>query len=602
VKMPISMSQPIIKSTVSPALAALLPTTLPGLLDVTDDGIVVVSPHAEVQFANAAARAILGLPAADQHPQIPQNPQIPTSIVEWFDQELHDCAARDFPIALAAATGLPQRQLMARSSDNGESLRWYQISAHPLPVANSSDGEHAAVVAVLTDVTWLKLRHSVIEDLAKADPLTRLPNRRLFFEQLDRAINMAARAKKRLAVCYLDLDGFKPVNDKFGHPAGDRLLQEIAQRITPQLRGGDCVGRLGGDEFAILLTDIANIEDVQRVLGRILDALRAPIMIGGDQITSVSGSVGVAVYPVDGTDGTTLIRCADQAMYIAKRHGKNRIELYDQAIDRQIEERRQLINAIAEGLKNDEFRLWFQPKVNMLSGEVIGVEALVRWQHPGRGLLSPGDFLNVIDNHDLITHLGDWVIADALKHWESWREAGLDIAISINAAPRQIADPEFYSKLQNILAAHPAFPPSHLQIEILEISSGDGFEEIREVIAQCRGLGVSFAIDDFGTGSSSLSQLRLLHVDTLKIDSTFVDSMMKNHDDFLYVQGIVAVAHALGNQVVAEGMASPQQGARLFAAGCHLVQGYGVTKPMPPEEIVPWCYQFKANPQWTDTE
>ncbi len=592
------MSQPVIKSTISPALAALLPTTLPGLLDVTDDGIVVVSGCAEIQYANAAARAILGLPATGAHPQSP------TSIVEWFDQELHDCAASDFPIALAAATGLPQRQLMARRSEEGETLRWYQISANPLPLANESQGQGkcAAVVAILTDVTWMKLRHSVIEDLAKVDPLTRLPNRRLFFEQLDRAINMAARAKKRLAVCYLDLDGFKPVNDKFGHSAGDRLLQEIAQRITPQLRGGDCVGRLGGDEFAILLTDIANIEDVQRVLARILDALREPITVGGDQVTSVSGSVGVAVYPVDGTDGTTLIRCADQAMYIAKRHGKNRIELYDQAIDRQIEERRQLISAIAEGLKNDEFRLWFQPKVNMLSGEVIGVEALVRWQHPGRGLLSPGDFLNVIDNHDLITQLGDWVIADALNHWESWREAGLDIAISINAAPRQIADPEFYSKLKGMLALHPAFPPSHLQIEIMEVSSADGFEGVREVIAQCRGLGVSFAIDDFGTGSSSLSQLRLLHVDTLKIDSTFVDSMMKNHDDFLYVQGIVAVAHALGNQVVAEGMASPQQGARLFSAGCHLVQGYGVTKPMPPEEIVLWCYQFKANPQWTDAE
>jgi EAL domain-containing protein (putative c-di-GMP-specific phosphodiesterase class I) len=304
------------------------------------------------------------------------------------------------------------------------------------------------------------------------------------------------------------------------------------------------------------------------------------------------------LFPADGTDVTTLVRKADSAMYSAKRSGKNRYHLYDEELDRLADARRLVLTSMAGALDNGELRLWYQPKVNLTSGQIIGAEALVRWQHPERGLLAPGEFLPEIERTDLVVRLGDWVIGEALAQGGAWRKLGLDLTISVNVAARQLQEQGFFEKLETALAAYPIGTQSLLQLELIEASTLDEIDAIRTIMEKCKALGVRFAIDDFGTGQSSLNYFRHLPADTLKIDGSFVRAMMDNPDDYLLVRGIVAIAGAFNREVVAEGVATHEQSAALLAMGCRVVQGYAVARPMPAEEFVNWCAAYPPDPRW----
>jgi diguanylate cyclase (GGDEF)-like protein len=392
-----------------------------------------------------------------------------------------------------------------------------------------------------------------------------------------------------MAICYLDLDGFKPINDTMGHDAGDHVLIEVARRIENTIRGGDTVARLGGDEFVVLLLGLERGEECVTTLERLLAAISQLITIKNKSCT-VSASIGVSIYPLDDEDPDTLLRHADQAMYVAKQSGKNRFHIYDPALDRRARDQHDFLKSIRHGLEDNQFELYYQPKVNLRTKELTGAEALIRWRHPERGLLSPAEFLRHIENTDLDIEIGEWVAATALAQMDRWRSTGLDIEISINISGYHLESPLFTERLQQQLAHYPDIPFNKLQIEILETVALNDIAIVRGIIESCRELGVGFALDDFGTGYSSLSYLSSLPVDVLKIDQSFVRDMLEDKGDMAIVQGIIALARAFDRQTVAEGIETEEHYQMLLDMGCELGQGYGIARPMSADELTNWRY------------
>ena len=433
--------------------------------------------------------------------------------------------------------------------------------------------------------------------MAYHDALTRLPNRILLFDRLQNAIARTDRRHTLLAVCYLDLDGFKPVNDLLGHTAGDQLLIKVAERLRHCTRESDTVARLGGDEFVVLFADLTRIEECHNSLDRLLRVLAEPYTVG-DQRFEVAASIGVTLYPPDGSDADTLLRHADQAMYLAKQSGGNRYILFDAEQDRQVYARRTQLARIEVALNTHELRLHYQPKVDMYRGAVIGAEALVRWQHPERGLLPPSEFLPVIEGHLLMVKLDHWVFTEALRQMECWQNQGLRFAISVNVSATTLQQTGFPDWLAGLLAAHPQVPPHSLELEIVETVALEDLGRVLPVIEKCNALGVGFALDDFGTGYSSLTYFRRLPVRTLKIDQSFVRNMLVDTEDMTIVEVVVNLAQTFQRAVIAEGMETALHGAALLRLGCHCAQGYGIARPMPPEAFPEWARAFTQHPLW----
>ncbi|GAB3553734.1 hypothetical protein GCM10027343_40870 [Noviherbaspirillum agri] len=458
-----------------------------------------------------------------------------------------------------------------------------------------ADGS-ACIWSIVEDITILKQHQNELRRMAHYDVLTGVPNRALLAERMSQAIAATAAGSNLLAVCYLDLDGFKPINDRFGHDAGDRVLIDIAARLQACLRDTDTVARIGGDEF-VLLFGIDRLEDCTSLLERLLSAVSAPMLVGGHAY-SVSASLGATVYPFDNVDGETLIRHADRAMYTAKQEGKNRYHLFDPEQDRRTRIQWEQIASVGAALRNNEFVLEFQPKVNMRLGSVVGAEALIRWEHPLRGRLPPGEFLPAIESTDEIVAVGDWVIARALAQLAEWREAGFDLSVSVNIAARHLLRDDFVARLQAHLEAYPVLPRGRLELEVLETAALEDIQHVAGVIRACRALGVSFALDDFGTGYSSLTYLKLLPVETVKIDQTFVRGMLEQPEDIAIVEGIVGLSRVFGHHVIAEGVATPEHGAVLLRLGCELAQGYGVARPMPADELPAWVRTWQPDGLW----
>ena len=401
-----------------------------------------------------------------------------------------------------------------------------------------------------------------------------------------------------MAVGYLDLDGFKPVNDKFGHEAGDQLLIEIALRIQHTLREADTLARLGGDEFVFLLLGLERVEDCEITLHRLLEVISKPVMLK-NQAVSVSASIGISIFPEDNTDPDTLLRHADQAMYQAKQSGKNCFQIYDSKLDRQLHAHREALNRIEQALNNEEFELFFQPKVDMQQGVVFGAEALIRWRHPERGLVMPCEFLPLIENNEFAVKLDSWVIDKALQHIEVWQRSGLQIQISVNVSARSLQAEDFVLQLYYAFERHPAAKPAYFQLEILETEALSDLSLTSQVIKDCQALGVQFALDDFGTGYSSLSYLKHLPVETLKIDLSFVRDMLDDEDDLAIVQGVIGLAESFRREVIAEGVESIAHGIALLQMGCYQAQGYGIAKPMPASDFPIWITQWQAPAEWT---
>ena len=363
------------------------------------------------------------------------------------------------------------------------------------------------------------------------------------------------------------------------------------------MRDTDTLSRLGGDEFVILLNDLDNLEQGLEVIRRVLDATSHAYEVDGDAL-SVSASVGITVFPDDGVEPELLMRHADQAMYIAKQTGRNRYFLFDpmkdEAARSELAALRRLENALAAG----EFELHYQPKVDMLRGVVTGAEALIRWRHPQRGLIYPGDFLPITENNDFAITLGEWVISEAIRQADTWHHQRLPLSISINIAARHISLPDFTPRLALMLSRHPTLPHGRIQLEILETAALSDTTHVSQVIEACRELGVSFALDDFGTGYSSLLYLKHLPADTLKIDQSFVRDMQDDAEDLAIVKGVIGLAQAFNRSVIAEGVESIGHGEALLNLGCSHAQGYGIARAMPPAEFRTWLANWRAPASW----
>ena len=452
-------------------------------------------------------------------------------------------------------------------------------------------------IGLFADITLLKNQQYDLERIAHFDPLTGIPNRVLLTDRIEQAILHTRRARNLLAVCYLDLDEFKPINDQFGHEVGDQLLIQVSRRIKDCLRAGDTLARIGGDEFVLLLMDFNEAIECKVVINRILNRVSESFYVGGQKL-SISASLGLTFYPTDSSDAETLIRHADQAMYAAKQRGKNRYHIFDPELDRIAQAHGETLACIEAAFANGEFVLYFQPKVNMRLGTVLGAEALIRWQHPTRGIVPPVEFLPEISGTELEINIGNWVLATALEQADIWRRMGLVITLSVNVAPCHLLHPTFSQTLAAKFTEYPLLPPSCLELEILETAALEDIGRVSRVMDECQKLGVNFALDDFGTGYSSLTYLKALPAQVLKIDKSFVLSMLSNTDDLAIVKGIIDLSTTFRRQLIAEGVETNEHGLKLLELGCENAQGYAIARPMSASELPGWVDNWLSNPVW----
>lgn len=460
-------------------------------------------------------------------------------------------------------------------------------------------GRTQAYVGLFSDITALKEQGQRLEYLAHYDALTTLPNRGLLADRLRQGMAQARRRGQLVAVAYLDLDGFKAVNDAYGHEVGDRLLVALATRMKHASRDGDTLARIGGDEFVAIFLDLPDTQSCLPMIERLLAAVSQEVNLGVLTLR-VSASLGVTFFPqMEDVDADQLLRQADQAMYQAKLAGKGRYHVFDAQQDRTVRGHHEGLDRIRQALRAGEFELHYQPKVNMRSGKVMGAEALIRWNHPEKGLLPPSEFLPLVENHPLSVEVGEWVMKDALQQMDLWRLEGLRLPVSFNVGARQLQQPDFVERMRRTLAGHPALRPHDLQIEVLETSALEDLALVSEVIETCREIGVSFALDDFGAGYSSLTYLKRLPVSMLKIDQSFVCGMLDDPEDLAILEGVVGLAVAFGREVIAEGVETVEHGEMLLQLGCELAQGYGIARPMKAGEMRNWAAHWKPDEAWT---
>ena len=476
-------------------------------------------------------------------------------------------------------TGRWQGELYTRKKSGESMLEWLTVNA-----VKDSQGRVTQYVAVFSDVAIVKRSLEQLDHLAHHDTLTGLPNRLLLQDRLEHAIHRAHRQGHHLAVLFLDLDRFKNINDTLGHAAGDQLLRIFASRLSKQVREGDTVARLGGDEFMVLLEDYRASDDPRVVAQKLLNSLHEPFDILGHKLF-VTASIGISLYPDDGMTVDELVRNSDAAMYRAKQQGKNRYHFYTSDLTAIARESLRLESSLRLALDRDEFTLHYQPKWNTRTGAITGVEALLRWQHPERGLLGPGAFMNTLEDCGLIRQVGKWILRTACQQAQAWQEQGLPaIQMSINLSGQQIIEGKLLQTVKDTLAR------SRLEAPYLELELTEGFvmqqpDESIVLLNSLRELGISIAIDDFGTGYSSLSYLKQLPVQKLKIDRSFVRDIPADPDDMAITSAIVALGHRLQMSIVAEGVETEEQLAFLVNEGCEEAQGYLFSSPLPADEL-----------------
>jgi diguanylate cyclase (GGDEF)-like protein/PAS domain S-box-containing protein len=486
--------------------------------------------------------------------------------------------------------GIPAIRFQNRYICKDGSEKWLEWTARSF--VNVGD-----IYAIAYDITDRKIAEQKLERIAHYDMLTNLPNRVLLADRLSHAIVQCQRRNQSLAVAFMDLDGFKAVNDTHGHNVGDELLIAVSQRMKAALREGDTLARIGGDEFIAVMVDLEKTEDTVPVLERLIKSAAAPVTLG-NAVLQVSASIGVAFYPLDGIDSDKLIRRADQAMYSAKLAGKNRYHEFNIAQDNTIKTRLESIDDIRSALHRREFVLHYQPKVNMHTGEVIGVEALILWEHPVSGLIPSITFLPVIEGQAISLEIGEWVLGNVLSQISQWQNLGVNLPISVNISAYQLQQCDFSTCLSAILEAHPDVNSQRLELEIRETSLLSDISRVSATMNVCHELGVRFALDDFGTGYSSLNHLRHLPAQMIKIDQSFVRNMLDDADDLAIVEGVIGLTKAFRREVIAEGVETIAHGLALLQLGCELAQGYGIAPPMPADDIPEWVSNWKADDSW----
>ncbi|MCS5561054.1 MAG: EAL domain-containing protein [Marinobacter nauticus] len=480
-------------------------------------------------------------------------------------------------------------EVRLKTRGSRKATRHFEITAFPVDpqtwpqtgkTQGGCTGQPARYYGIARDVTERKEAEAFINFQAYHDLLTRLPNRALFKDRLELAITHARRSQQKLAVMFLDLDRFKVVNDTLGHAMGDRLLQAVTHRLEKCLRRGDTLSRFGGDEFTLLLPSIHGNDDARNIARKLIHALKAPFQLGDHEVF-VGVSIGISVFPEAGETMDLLIQNADIAMYHVKARGKDGYRFYSDSMSINTANRLSLERDLRLALERNELRVFYQPQVCSRSNRVVGLEALVRWQHPERGLLYPGDFLPLAEETRLVGKLSEQVIDQACRDVGRWISSGhSDLRLAVNLSPSQVEHPRFVETLMNRVAAH-NFPADNLEIEITENVIMNDLEQISRKLKELAATGVRIAIDDFGTGYSSLNYLHRLPIHTLKVDQSFVKAIRSGEDGACIVNAIIAMAHGLKLEIVAEGVETDDQLAYLKSLGCHQVQGffYGPARP-----------------------
>ena len=453
------------------------------------------------------------------------------------------------------------------------------------------------VADVAYDFIERKRSEMQIEHMAYYDALTGLPNRTLFSDRMSQAMSQCSRTGRILAVCYLDLDGFKAVNDDHGHDVGDELLISLAKRMMDILRKGDTLARLGGDEFVILLNNLKEGKESLSFLSRVIECIEKPFVVKGYRL-AISASIGVTIFPDDDSTADTLLRHADQAMYKAKADPDIDYHMYDLIEEQEIRSKRQMLDQFKQALEQDELVLHYQPRIDLLTGKVVSLEALIRWQHPDKGLLMPAQFLPNIEGTPEEVQMDEWVVKQALEQLNQWLDHDTAIPLSINISPHHIQQGNFSEYLTDQLTHYPDGIAQNLELEVLETAAIHNIEHVANMMNSCSKLGVSFSLDDFGTGYSSLTHFHRLPINVLKIDQNFVRSMIDDVNNLDIVEGVIHLSKALQRPVVAEGVENIELGLILLYLGCQYAQGYGIARPMPIEEIDDWLIHWKREKLW----
>lgn len=555
------------------------------IVNTSPDIVFMLDEEGYICFINSKVESLLGYQPEElcgQH----------------FRQILDDRDVSKGTYALKGAniTADNPRTLEVRLKTRGsqQATRHFEITAFPIDPQtwpHTGDGQvnatpkSARYYGTARDVTERKEAEAFINFQAYHDLLTRLPNRALFKDRLELAIAQARRGNEKLAVMFLDLDRFKVINDTLGHAMGDRLLQAVTQRLEKCLRKGDTLSRFGGDEFTLLLPAIHDNDDARQIARKLIRALQAPFQLGEHEVF-VGVSIGIAVYPEAGENLDQLIQNADIAMYHVKGRGKDGYRFYSQSMSVDTANRLNLERDLRLALERDELRVFYQPQVCSWSNRIVGLEALVRWQHPERGLLYPGDFLPLAEETKLIAQLSEWVMDQALQDVGGWiRNGHPDLRLAVNLSPIQVEHPRFVDNLVRRVSKH-HFPPDNLEIEITENVIMSDLDQISHKLRELATVGVRIAIDDFGTGYSSLNYLHRLPIHTLKVDQSFVRAIRGGEDGACIVNAIVAMAHGLKLEIVAEGVETDEQLAYLRNLGCHQVQGFFYGPARPAEEVL----------------
>lgn len=454
-------------------------------------------------------------------------------------------------------------------------------------------GEISHYVSIFADITEHKQTEEHVRHLAHYDALTNLPNRTLFNDRLGQALINAQRDKGKAAVMFLDLDRFKNINDTLGHGIGDLLLQEVAVRLTGCVRQGDTVSRLGGDEFVVLLPELNDEKDARLVAQKLLNAAAFPIVLEGHEL-HISASIGISYYPMDGANAEALMKNADVAMYRAKEEGRNNFQFYHASMNARSFERLAMETSMRYALNRGEFDLYYQPRFALPEGRIVGAEALIRWNHPDLGLVSPGLFIPLAEETGLILPIGEWVLEQVAAQGKAWQQAGFPpLSLAVNVSARQFRRVDFAAKILQILR-NSGFDPHYLELELTESTLMTHAEENIETLKKLSALGIRIAIDDFGTGYSSLSYLKRLPVDILKIDRSFVSEVPDNRDGVAIVEAIIAMAHSLGLHIIAEGVETAEQLEFLQMRKCNEIQGYHFSHPLPVEQFEQLLLEMQA--------
>ncbi|OGI42704.1 MAG: hypothetical protein A2150_03795 [Candidatus Muproteobacteria bacterium RBG_16_64_11] len=537
------------------------------IVETAEEGIFIIDPDGDTVFVNAMMAGMLGYSVDEMRGR---------PIFDFMDEEMGSLARH----GLLRRQGIRQQQdVRFRRKDGGD--LWTIVAANPIA---ESDGRCLGTLAMVTDITERKRAEDHLIYLAHHDSLTGLPNRTLFNDRLQQSLIDAARRERVVAVLFMDLDRFKTINDTLGHEVGDVLLRAVSGRLKDCIRTGDTVARLGGDEFIVLLPDVGHADDVGRIAQKVLDVFDQPFSIDGREFF-VTTSIGITLYPFDGKDVDGLVKNADVAMYRAKEQGRNSYQFYTAEMTAKSHENLALENALRGALDRNELVLHYQPVVDLASGEVSGMEALLRWRHPGLGMIMPQRFIPIAEESGLIVPIGEWALSTACRQARAWQQQGyVPLRLAVNLSARQ-----FYQRnLAEVIARalkDSGLDPVWLELELTESLLMQNAELTHATLRTLNTMGVRLSIDDFGTGYSSLGYLKRFPLDTLKISRSFVRDVPADPDDAAIVSAIIAMAHTLEMRVIAEDVETESQRAFLRAQACDAFQGYVFGPPLPPEEF-----------------